>query len=217
MAEAVVLATCAEALDAILAADTTIHDWASRHPGARPLRGRRPAYAVPLGNARVVVRHSWHGGLLAPLTQDWFLAPTRAPYELAASRRLASAGVPTPEMIGYAIYRVGPAIRRVDVLTREIPDARDLAAGPLTPHDLALTAKLLRALTRAGAIHADLNLANVLVSGETAYVIDVDRVRFARPGDAKVLNANLGRLARSARKLGAITERDLASFAKAVQ
>ena len=55
----------------------TIYAHAAAHPERRELSGRGPAYAIPLGPARVVVRHVRHGGLLAPVTRDLFLAPTR--------------------------------------------------------------------------------------------------------------------------------------------
>jgi 3-deoxy-D-manno-octulosonic acid kinase len=149
---------------------------------------------VTLGDARVVVRHSRHGGLLAPITRDLFLAPTRAPHELDVAIRLHAAGVPTPEVIAYATYAVLPGLRRADVVTREI-------AG----HELASPESaegLLTALSHAGAVHPDLNMRNVLVDGATAYVLDVDAVYFMRPGDRRVDEKNRARLVRSARKLG---------------
>src|SRR5205814_3048324 len=81
----------------------TLYDYAAQHEEAHSLSGRGIVYAVPLPNGeRVVVRHNWHGGLLAPITGDVFLAPTRAPYELATSLRLMRHGVPTPEIVAYA-------------------------------------------------------------------------------------------------------------------
>ena len=76
----------------------------------------------------MVVRHSRHGGLLAPVTGDRFLAPTRAPQELATSLRLIDAGVSTPEIIAYAVYSAGGPFRRSDIATREVEGGRDLAA-----------------------------------------------------------------------------------------
>jgi tRNA A-37 threonylcarbamoyl transferase component Bud32 len=61
---------------------------------------------------------------------------------------------------------------------------------------------LLGALSRAGAVHPDLNMRNVLVAGATTYVLDVDRVYFLAPGDARVDQRNRARLMRSAHKLG---------------
>lgn len=188
--------------------------WASHAPDATPMRGRSIAYAVPLpgGGPRVVVRHAQHGGLLAPLTGDRFLAPTRAPRELETARRLARLGLPTPEIVGYATYPAGGPFRRADVATREVPDARDLAAFLLeTPpgdeRDAAwqATAGLLGRLADEGVRHPDLNAANVLLAPDEngtldAWVIDVDRVWFDEAGRAGVGEANARRLLRSLRK-----------------
>jgi hypothetical protein len=189
-----VLEAFASAIDTILSTGATLHAWAATTPHARPLRGRDTAYATVLGGSPVVVRHSRHGGLLAAATQDFFFAPTRAPYELDIAIRLRAAGVPTPEVVAYARYAVVPGIERADVVTREVP-GRVLASTEGAEG-------LLAAMSRAGAVHPDLNMRNVLVDGSTAYVLDVDRVYFVRPGDHRVDMRNRARLMRSARKLG---------------
>jgi hypothetical protein len=189
-----VLEAFAAAVDAILSTGTTLHGWAAKTPQARPLRGRDTAYAVTLGDARVVVRHSRHGGLLAPITQDFFLAPTRAPHELDVAIRLRAAGIPTPEIVAYATYTVLPGIERADVVTRELA-GRELAS----PEEAEA---LIQAMNRAGAVHPDLNMRNVLVDGATAYVLDIDTVYFLRAGDHRIDQRNRARLMRSAHKLG---------------
>lgn len=171
---------------------------------------------LPDGQTRVVVRHSRHGGLLAPLTGDRFLPPTRAPHELSTALRLAGAGVPTPEVIAYATYRAGAVFRRSDVATREVVGGRNLgevlgsaaAAGDRSAA-LSATAALLRSLASAGARHPDLNVGNVLIVAADggschALVLDVDRVVFGAPGDLRLAAANVRRLVRSARKLRAL-------------
>lgn len=189
-------------------AGTSLHDWASRQPEARALRGRVTAWAAVLPDGvEVVVRHSTHGGLLAPLTSDLFLAPTRAPAELAAALRLAGAGVPTPEVLAYAVYAAVGPFARADVATRwlggrALPDAWD---GAMTSdaRDMLVDALvvLLRALRDAGAHHPDLNARNVLVldaSGTPgAAVLDVDRVSFGQPGARGIAEKNVQRLLRS--------------------
>ena len=189
--------------------------FAERVAGARRLQGRGPVYAVTLPDrrTRVVIRHARHGGLLAPLTGDRFLAPTRAPRELAAARRLRDAGVPTPEVIAYALYPAGPFLFRSDVATREVPgrdlgeSLREAADGATRDAMLEATATLLRAMARAGARHPDLNVKNVLLARTPdgtyeAHVLDVDRVHLRRAGDARAAAANLARLTHSARKWG---------------
>ena len=73
---------------------------------------------------------------------------------------------------------------------------------------LSATAELLRALESAGARHPDLNVTNVLIVAADglpprALVLDVDRVVFGEPGDARIGAANVRRLLRSAHKLRA--------------
>jgi hypothetical protein len=230
-ADIVALGACADAVRQACA-ERSLYAYAESHPGRRELRGRGAAYAVPLpdGTTRVVVRHARHGGLLAPVTGDRFLPPTRAPRELDAALRLADAGVPTPEIIAYATYPAGGPFRRSDVATREVVGGRDLAnvlAAGARPADLTpvvnASAELLRALQRAGAHHPDLNIANVLLVSDTgptprAFVLDVDRIRFGTPGDPRVGAANLRRLLRSARKLRglgriAVTDAELSALA----
>ena len=188
----------------------TLHEWASRQPGARAMQGRATAWATTFpGGAEVVVRHSQHGGLLAPITGDLFFAPTRAPLELAAAVRLAAAGVPTPQVLAYAVYPAGPFCR-ADVATAlvsgvALPDAwpSSLSADETWVLVEAI-AKLLESLHRAGAHHPDLNVRNVLMvdgpAGRTAAVLDVDRVVFGPPGDPSLSRRNLHRLLHSMRK-----------------
>lgn len=213
----------------------SLYAYAASHPARRELRGRGSTYAVPLpgGDTRVVVRHSRHGGLLAPVTGDRFLPPTRAPHELRTAIRLAEAGVATPEVIAYVTYRAGALFRRSDVATREVTGGKDLGELLASTHDadstrtaLDATARLLRDLERAGARHPDLNIANILIVTDTdgahrALVLDVDRVEFGQPGDPSVGAANLQRLLRSARKQrarGAIiaSDADLTYLAQSV-
>ena len=208
-ARAVVRSDAAEAVHRALSGET-LHGFAARHPQRRELRGRGTAYAVPLDETlRVVVRHNTHGGLLARLTGDRFLAPTRAPRELSASLKLLGAGIATPPVIAIVRYAAGGPLERSDVATAEIPGAADLAAilaGPATAHAAAAaaTGALLAGLGRACAHHEDLNIKNILLQataeGFRAFVLDVDRVTFGHRESASVMERNWRRFARSARK-----------------
>lgn len=189
----------------------TLHEWASRQPVRDEMRGRGVIFAVDLPTIPaipVVVRRNRHGGLLHGVTGEYFLAPTRAPYELATALRLTAAGIATPEVIAYAIYPAAGIFARSDVMTRRLPEGDDLPAAwsklseADRSHVLVAVARLLAALARAGAWHADLNLKNIYIAGVgadlTAYLLDVDRVTF--PGGNGIAARNFKRLERSARK-----------------
>jgi hypothetical protein len=188
----------------------TLYKYAESHPAARSLAGRGVAYAVPLpgGVEDVVVRHNRHGGLLAPITGDLFRTPTFAPYELMISERLHEYGIPTPRMMGYAVYAALPGFKRADVVTREVKNSFDLSVALMSPdaelrvRALAAAADLVETLGKVGAQHADLNAKNILLQEKPgalhAMVLDVDRVVFDEP--EIVYDLNLERLLRSARK-----------------
>lgn len=227
---------CAEHVrDAVRVAlrDGTLYAFAAHHAQARSLAGRGISYAVPLpeGAERVVVRHNRHGGLLASLTGDLFLPPTRAPLELRLSEQLRKRGVPTPQVLGFAVYPGPAGFQRADVMTREVPASGDLSVALMSDDSgvrqraLRATAKLLTTLTHAGARHHDLNVKNVLLceAGDgvlEAMALDVDSVTL--PTSPDVLEQNLARLLRSARKWQSlhrarVTDQELAEFAGLVR
>jgi hypothetical protein len=190
----------------------TLHGWAAAQPGARAFRGRGVAYAVNLPDTEVgvVVRHSAHGGTLAPVTKDAFRKP-RAADELRLSWTLRHVGIPTPRVLGYALYPVARGLLwRADVVLREIPESWDLAAifqggGDQATLRRAVTATrtLLKQMSDVWCHHPDLNLKNILIAPDedstdpVAWLLDVDTVHFAAK-DAEELNRQ--RLLRSARK-----------------
>jgi 3-deoxy-D-manno-octulosonic acid kinase len=189
-----------------------LFEYAGAHPHARTLMGRGVVFSAPLpfDGARVVVRHNRHGGMLAGVTRDLFHGETRAPHELRVSARLRALGVPTPEIVAYVVYPVALGFKRVDVATREISNSADLSTALLSDDAdrrmtaLRAAADLVSSLSSAGARHADLNVKNILLreghdASFDAIVLDVDRITFDRDV-AAVLDRNLARLLRSARK-----------------
>lgn len=188
----------------------TLYDWAASEPQPRALRGRAPVYVATLPESRrtIVVRHAWHGGLLAPFTGDLFRRPTRAPIEVERSIELRSLGIPTTDVVAYALYPAAFGLARVDVCTAYVADTVDLGmilAGlaPTIDCDGALSAtlELLERMAAHGVVHPDLNVKNVLVrtppvGAPEALVIDVDVVRIgASPQEA--MSRNVERLERS--------------------
>lgn len=217
----------------VMLARGSLYAAAASDRAARPLEGRGIAYsiALPVSGTRAVVRHNRHGGLLAPVTRDLFLPPTRAPHELRTAMRLTELGVPTPPVLIYGVESVGVAFRRADVVTREIVNARDLseymsgaASGAEREAAWEATRELIAAMHAAGVRHHDLNVKNVLLAqaaeGLVAHLLDVDRVELGRAGDERLRAANVARLLRSARKWrdergATFDERELAPLAAA--
>jgi 3-deoxy-D-manno-octulosonic acid kinase len=189
----------------------TLHEWAADQIPQEVMRGRGVNYSVLLPTnppTAVVVRRNRHGGFLRVITREYFLKPTRAPLELATSVCLAAAGIPTPQVIAYAVYPTAGIFARSDVMTRRLPEGADLpeawgkAGTSVREAILRELADLLERLEKAGAWHADLNVKNIYIAGTstdlTAYLLDVDRVTFPETGD--IATRNFNRLARSARK-----------------
>jgi 3-deoxy-D-manno-octulosonic acid kinase len=213
LAERLVVPALLRALDG----GRTLHAWAESQPGARAFQGRATAWAVTLGPEAVVVRHSTHGGVLAPVTGDLFRAPTRAPAEFESSRRIAAMGIPTPAVIAYVVYPAALGFARADVATREVPHGEDLLAAlaRLGAEErrvsvLPAVAALLEAMTAGGVQHPDLNAKNILLApgadgAPVAWLLDTDVVTFGAAGDAAIGAANRARLARSlAKRAGAL-------------
>ena len=231
-ADVTALPSVLDDLDAILRHGDTIYEWAAGQPQPRAMRGRAPVYVatLPASQIPVVVRHAWHGGLLAPLTGDRFRRPTRAPAELAQSAALRAAGIPTTEVLGFARYPAALGLCRVDVISRYVDDAADLGmvlAGlaPLVDGETALSAtqRLLVQLATHGVVHPDLNVKNILLrpapDGIEALIIDVDVVHW-QPGRAPddTMRRNVDRLTRSVRKWrrhfgGEVTDARIDAFA----
>ena len=189
----------------------SLYEWAERARGATALAGRQTVWAATLTpGVDVVVRHSRHGGVFAPITGDVFFAPTRAPLELANALWLESRHVPTPPVLAYAVYPLLGTLARADVMTgRVLGD--DLAEAWRSAPDesrvvlVRAVAHLLRAMTAAGAVHPDLNIKNILVSprahGVEAVLLDVDRVERVAARSTGGMERNLARLRRSAEKV----------------
>ncbi len=185
----------------------TLHEWASRQPGAQPMRGRAIAYGTTLADrTAVVVRHSQHGGLFAPLTRDLFVRPTRAARELEISVRLTSAGVRTPRVVAYAVYPAVAPFARADVATQRLygsafPEAWARAESEDAQRTIiAAVVELLHSLRAAKAQHADLNARNIFILDQqptAAAVLDVDRVEFPSMSAGVIAEYNALRLIRS--------------------
>ncbi|HEV2147125.1 MAG TPA: lipopolysaccharide kinase InaA family protein, partial [Longimicrobiaceae bacterium] len=123
-------------------------------------------------------------------------------------------GVRTPLPLAAAEHRAGIGYT-AHFATLWIPDARDAAAWlaeAAPPDRLALLREAgaqVGRMHRAGVAHPDLNLRNLLVTGgegisPIVHLLDFDRARVSPgPVSPRRRAADLRRLARSVRKLGA--------------
>ena len=166
--------------------------------GDAPLRqsdliGRRPLFDLRLAGERYVLRRYSHGGLLRWLTGARFLDPGRPFRELALAHELTLRGVRTPEVVAARARRARGGGWRLDLVTRRIEDALDLAQAlaffasarserPTARSTLASAGALVRGLHECGFLHADLTPRNLLLErsalegGEPRWwILDLDR------------------------------------------
>lgn len=195
------------------------------------LRGGRAGVAVIAGpdGGEWAVRHYWRGGAVARFLGDRYLrsGTPRPLRELELNAALRAAGVETPALVAAVVQTTG-AWYRGDVATVMIPRTADLAALTLGPDRWApaereaawhVAGGLLRRFFRTGAVHADLNLRNLIVQRDTGttHLLDLDRCELherVRPGRVAAM---LARFHRSRRKLeqasgAAVGAAELAAF-----
>lgn len=170
--------------------------------------GREPARLLSLELGQAVLRHTRHGGALRAIRGDRFWGAGRFLAEVRASEALRAAGAPTPEILGIFLKRVGGPFFQGWVISRYIGDGVNLRDWIhqwfLNPQEraraLRLSARSIAAMHAAGCSHRDLNLANLLLAGETVYILDLDGARIRTVVSLHERCANLLRLYRSLAK-----------------
>lgn len=176
-------------------------------------REPHPVVTLPEGE-RAVVRTFRRGGAVRHLNRGRYFLGHRAFAELRAAEAALRGGVRTPLPLAATERRSRPGYT-AHFATLWVPGALDLAAWlPEAASDRRLgvlreAGRQLGRMHAAGVAHPDLNLRNLLVrepgSGPAeVYLLDFDRARvLAAPVAERRRTADLLRLARSARKLGA--------------
>ena len=184
----------------------TLFEAASRLPRLGELQGRGPALITEIAGRACVVRHYRRGGAVAGLLDDRYarLAQNRVLRELRVSESARARGVATPAVQCAAWYNHG-LFRRFDIATMYIAASRDLADvlfGEEAVPERALRAsvRLIRDMLRAGLVHQDLNLKNILIAPDRAYVLDLDRCRVEEGVSAATSQVMRDRLLRSLSK-----------------
>jgi 3-deoxy-D-manno-octulosonic acid kinase len=154
--------------------------------------------------------------MLAPLTRDRFLRlSTPRPFnELRLSVSLKELGIATPAVAAAVVYTSG-LIYRGEVAREEIADAADLSeclfksklSEPLRSDALSATGRLIGSLHRAGVVHPDLNIRNVLICWADdpldAYILDIEKCVIVARLSQRMRRGMLNRFHRSIRKFEA--------------
>lgn len=199
---------------------------------AASIPGGRTAHPLVAldGGERALVRRYHRGGAMRHLNRSRYFLGHRSYHELRVTEMARAAGVRVPVVLA-AVERRHALGYHAWLATLWIPHAEDLvgwlAAGSSAAGETALerVGRQAGMMHAGGVAHPDLNLRNVLVSthggderelqiprsargdgeGPAVYLIDFDRGRaFPGPVPEPRRRRDLERLARSARKLGAL-------------
>jgi 3-deoxy-D-manno-octulosonic acid kinase len=186
----------------------------ARRETSKYLHGRTPHPSVPLKDEeRMVIRLYSHGGIFRFLTRDLYLFGTRSVQELALTEKILSCEIPTIQPIG-AIHRSALLLfYKAYLLSLEISGATDLIQyfqqiGPHPSREQLIQKRktirsaglLIHQFHGAGFFHGDLQLKNILLSGEQLFLIDFDRSYQKEVLTSDEKKKNLLRLNRSVEK-----------------
>ncbi|MBI4712734.1 MAG: hypothetical protein HY762_05470 [Planctomycetes bacterium] len=186
-------------------------------PGdARTIKGRAEHPVIRLDtDTFVIIRRYKRGGLAGLVLPDIFLGSGRAGQELVVTEKARAAGAPVPEALGIVIKPVFGYLCRIYIITRQITGATTLYETLLSLKNITDSAlllsqktKLIKAVSQAvfklhnaGVWHADLQLRNILINGNTAYLIDFDKAKYYKQLSLAQKVGNLIRINRSLLKL----------------
>ncbi len=181
--------------------------WAGQ---ARPVSsgGRGGAWFINADGSKLVLREYRRGGLMARLSEKGYIytreRDVRSFAEFRLLNELVALALPVPRPVA-ALYRKTSALRyQAAIIIEQLEDTTPLAdlVPDLDDRHWTLLGQTIRRFHDAGVHHADLNCFNVLVRGDTFFLIDFDKGRIlAAPAEASWKAANLERLARSLRKV----------------
>ena len=169
--------------------------------------GRAGSVALRVGDRAAIGKRARHGGA-ARFLGGLFLGCRRVVRTALATMRLREAGVSTPSVLAAGWRRVLGPLHAQALITEAIPGGVNLhtALGShMTTSErrglLGASGRAVKAMHDAGFLHADLNLANLVLErtpdGFRAHIVDLDRGRFPNPLTAAQQRSNLRRLFRS--------------------
>lgn len=172
-----------------------------------PGEGRAGTVALRIGDLAAIGKRARHGGA-ARFLGGLYLGCRRVVRTLLSSTRLREAGVPTPSVLAAGWRRVLGPLHAHALITETVPGGVNLqtALGSrMSAADrralLGASARAVRAMHDVGFLHADLNLANLVLErrpdGFRAHIVDLDRGRFESALTVAQRRSNIERLLRS--------------------
>lgn len=183
--------------------------WHARGETSSGAGGRGGVTFVRSDGKEWVLRHYRRGGLAARVLGDSYLWTgadrTRCFREVRLLAQLSARGFDVPRPVAAAYRRHGFGYR-ADLIMQKITQVDTLAEIATRKMLSAATAQRVgAAIARVhgvGVYHADLNAHNILIDAQRVWLIDFDRGEIRQPQRAWQ-QANLARLKRSLRKIGA--------------
>jgi 3-deoxy-D-manno-octulosonic acid kinase len=165
--------------------------------------GRGAVRRFPCDSGHGIIRSYRRGGMVRFLMRGGYLLRNRPHYELRLHTHVYEQGLSVPEPLGALWERRGLLFRGA-FATREI-DGTDLltllSTGPENPGTLLLrVGELIRDMHDIGVYHADLHAGNILIAGDTLYLLDFDNARLFRSVSRLARARNLLRMRRALEK-----------------
>jgi hypothetical protein len=172
-----------------------------------PGEGRAGSVGLHVGGLAAVAKRARHGGA-AGVLGGLYLGCRRVVNTLISAVRLREAGVPTPSVLAAGWRRVFGPLYAHALVTEMVPGGVNLQTALASPMGnlerraaLGASGRAVRAMHDAGFLHADLNLANLVLERTPgrprAHIVDLDRGTFERSLTAGQRRSNLDRLLRS--------------------
>ncbi|RXF05882.1 3-deoxy-D-manno-octulosonic acid kinase [Pseudoalteromonas sp. PS5] len=181
--------------------------WQKNNAIVGSKQGRATAWFVKLHDKVVVLKHYYRGGLIGKLLSDQYLffglKGTRVYQEFELLEHLKQQDLPVPAPIAARVSaRFG--VYRGDIITEAVEDAISvceiLQSRALQNIELEKIGQTIAKFHQAGAYHDDLNINNILFSGDgEVFLIDFDKGKILAPA-TPWQQANIERLQRSFKK-----------------
>jgi len=164
--------------------------------------------ATSEADLQLVLRQYRRGGLAAKVSQRTYvwngLTKTRAATELGLLDYLWQQNLPVCEPFAARVIRQGLRYQ-CDLITHRISAAETmgslLCGNGLHAQQWSAVGRIIKRMHDLQIYHADLNAHNIMLQGDTAYLIDFDRGEVRNSGGGQWKASNLQRLHRSVLKL----------------